>query len=66
MKWTVCRLTVAAVTLAVAVAQAAPIAPLPRGISAAQCNLAQVQYNNWRDRRPRYCGWFHQQRLHCW
>jgi hypothetical protein len=65
MKRTVFALAVAAVTLAaVSVSQAAPIAPLPAGVSADQGNLTKVYW--WHGHRWGHCGWWHNHNWHCW
>jgi len=74
MKQTILAAAVAALTLtAVSASQAAPIAPLPAGVSASQSNLTHVQYWRWHRRYwgpgpyRRYWGprpyWHHRR---CW
>jgi Spy/CpxP family protein refolding chaperone len=62
MKGTVLALAVAAVTLAAASVQAAPVAPLPPGVN--QNNVIQAQYY-WHGRHWGHCGWRHHHRR-CW
>ena len=62
MKRTIFAFAVAAVTLAaVAVTQAAPIAPLPAGVASGQSNLTQV----WWRYHHHHCWWRYGYR-HCW
>jgi hypothetical protein len=62
MKGTVLALAFAAVTLAAASVQAAPVAPLTPGVH--QSNVTQVYY--WHGRRWGHCGWWHRHQWHCW
>jgi|HubBroStandDraft_3_1064219.scaffolds.fasta_scaffold144348_2 hypothetical protein len=62
MKGTVLALAVAAVTLAAASVQAAPVAPLSPGVN--QGNVTQVYY--WHGHRWGHCGWGYHHRWHCW
>ena len=64
MKRTVLAFAVAALTLAaVSVSQAAPVAPLPAGVTGDHGNLTQVQ---WRYRyRHRHCWWGPYGHRHC-
>jgi hypothetical protein len=67
MKQLVLASTVAVLTLmAASMAQAAPVAPLPSGVTAEQSNVVQVQWW-WRGRRwgHRRCWRGRFGRLHC-
>lgn len=66
MKRTVFAFAVATLALAFASAtQAAPVAPLPAGVSAAQGKLTQVQYWRYRRWHHRHCWWGPYHRWHC-
>lgn len=68
MKRTAFAFAVAALTLAAAsVSQAAPIAPLPAGVSAAQGDLTKVQWgwHHWHHWHHRHCWWGPYHHWHC-
>ncbi|MGH6674211.1 MAG: hypothetical protein ACRECE_08105 [Xanthobacteraceae bacterium] len=67
MKKTIVAAAVAAMTLAaVSVSQAAPISPLPAGVSAHQSNLTQVQYWRWHRRHWGPGPYRHHLHRRCW